>query len=167
MKSILLPTLLFLTAAFTATAQISSIRMDVQQRQKTDSKGKSNETKTQMRSLDITLQNLSRVNYDNLVVKYWFFTKSEKTGKTSVFKNGERKTSVAAGKTETLASEQVNSTYTDDHFDVTKSKGKNQSTSVKKVAGSGERIIGYGARLMDGEKVLQEVFSPQGLKEKL
>lgn len=166
-KAIFFSTLVLLATVFTVSAEVSPIRMDVVQKQKTDSKGKANETKSQMRSLDITLQNLSRVNCDNLVVKYWFFARNEKTGSTSVFKKGERKVSVAAGKKEVVESEQVNSTYTEDHYDVQKGKGKSSAPSAKKVEGSGERVLGYGVRVLEGERVIQEFFSPQGLKEKL
>lgn len=163
--------MMFLVGGVSVWAQTSPIRMDVQQRQKTDSKGKSRESKTQVRSLEVSLQNLSRVDCDNLVVKYWFFAKGIKDGDTEVFKNGERKTSVAAGKKEVVESEEVRSSYTEDHVQIEKSKGgkggKNSTPKAKKVEGSGDRIVGYGVRVMDGEKVLAEVFSPQGLKEKV
>ncbi len=170
MKLFLFSIMMSLVTGVSAWAEASPIRMDVQQRQKTDSKGKSHESKTQMRSLEISLQNLSRLNCDNLVVKYWFFAKGIKDGDTDIFKHGERKTSVAAGKKEVVESESVSSSYTEDHVEVEKGKskgGKNATPKVKKVEGSGDRIVGYGVRVMDGEKVLAEVFSPQGLKEKV
>lgn len=147
--------------------------MDVQQRQKTDAKGKSNESKTQVRSLEIALQNLSRQDFPNLQVKYWFFAKGIKDGDTDVFKKGERKASLAAGQKQMVESERVNSSYTEDHVQVEKGKSKgnhaksNPAATVRKVEGSGDRIVGYGVRLMDGDKVLAEVFSPQGLKDKV
>ena len=135
--------------------------MEVQQIQKSETSGKSKEIKTQKRSLDVTLQNLSRVDKEDLVVKYWFFSKNVKSGDVKVLVAGERKTSVAAGKKEIVNSEQGNSTFTEDHFE---SSGKGGG---KKIEGSGEKIVGYGVRLMDGEKVLQEVFNPTGMKDKL
>ncbi len=173
MKPFLLSVLVSLGFAASVTAQISPIRMEVQQRQKTDAKGKSNESKTQVRSLEIALQNLSRQDYPNLQVKYWFFAKGIKDGDTDVFKKGEKKASLAAGQKQMVESEHVNSSFTEDHFQVEKSKAKgnngksNPTTKVKKVEGSGDRIVGYGVRLMDGDKVLAEVFSPQGLKDKV
>lgn len=139
--------------------------MEVQQIQKSETSGKSKEIKTQKRSLDISLQNLSRVDKEELVVKYWFFSKNVKSGDVRVLVTGERKTSVAAGKKEIVNSEQGNSTFTEDHFE---SSGKGGGKGGgKKVEGSGEKIVGYGVRLMDGEKVLQEVFNPTGMKDKL
>ncbi|MEK0451776.1 MAG: hypothetical protein RL088_4044 [Verrucomicrobiota bacterium] len=171
MKS-LLATILFLASSVLSIAQISPVRMDVVQRQKTDSSGKSNESKKQIRSLEITLQNFSRENHDGLEVKYWFFSRGVKSGDTSVLKQGERKVSLAAGQKQIVESEQVASSFTEDHYKVENKKGgkgSNGSTrqSISKVEGSGERIVGYGVRVSSGGKVLAETFSPQGLKEKV
>jgi hypothetical protein len=172
MKFLLFSLFALVSLGSSAFAQVSPIRMEVLQRQKTDSKGKSNESKTQVRSLDITLQNISRQSYDNLVVKYWFFTRDVNKGEPSVFKHGERKSSLAAGKKELIESEQVSASFTEDHVVVERSKSrgnsKNGSSSrAKKVEGKGDKIVGYGVRLLDGDKVLAEVFSPQGLREKV
>lgn len=171
MRSII-AAILVLASAAVSLAEIGPLRMDVMQRQKTDSTGKSKESKKQTRSLEITLQNLSRENHDGLTVKYWFFTKGVKSGDTSVFKQGERKVSLPAGKKEMVESEQVTSSYTEDHHKVENKKsgkGDKRSTrqSVSKVEGSGERIVGYGVRVFSGGKVLAETFSPQGLEEKV
>ena len=175
MKQFFLALVVVVCASLNSFAQISPVRLDVLQKQKTDSKGAGNASKTQIRSLEISLQNLSRQDCPNLEVHYWFFAKGIKDGDIEVFKKGERKASLAAGQKEVIESEQVNSSYTEDHFQVEKSKGKgkggnsksNSSPKVKKVEGSGDRIVGYGVRVMDGGKVLTEFFSPQGLKEKL
>lgn len=175
MKQFFLALFFVVSATLNSFAQISPVRMDVLQKQKTDSKGAGNSSKTQMRSLEISLQNLSRQDCPNLQIHYWFFAKGIKDGDIEVFKKGERKASLAAGEKQVIESEQVNSSYTEDHFQMEKSKGKgkggnsksNSSPKVKKVEGSGDRIVGYGVRVMDGGKVLTEFFSPQGLKEKL
>ncbi len=175
MKQFFLALFVVVCASLNSFAQISPVRLDVLQKQKTDSKGAGNASKTQIRSLEISLQNLSRQDCPNLQIHYWFFAKGIKDGDIEVFKKGERKASLAAGQKEVIESEQVNSSYTEDHFQVEKSKGKgnggnsrsNSSPKVKKVEGSGDRIVGYGVRVMDGGKVLTEFFSPQGLKEKL
>lgn len=173
MKQFFLALFFVVSAALTSFAQISPIRMDVLQKQKTESKGAGKASKTQIRSLEISLQNLSRQEHPNLQVHYWFFAKGIKDGDIDVFKKGERKASLAAGEKQVIESEQVNSSYTEDHFAMEKGKGKGgggksgSSSRAKKVEGSGDRIVGYGVRVMDGDKVLTEFFSPQGLKEKL
>jgi hypothetical protein len=169
MKSILLASVLFAASAFHSSAQISPVRLDVLQKQKTDSKGKSNESKTQIRSLDISLQNISRQPYDKLVVKYWFFTRDvNNKGEPSVFKQGERTASLAPGKKEVIASEEVQSSFTEDHVESGgKGKGGKGGGKAKKVEGKGDKIVGYGVRVFDGDKVLTEFFSPQGLKEQV
>lgn len=163
--------ILFLFLPVLAFAQISPIRMDVVQKQKTDSRGKSNESKKQIRSLEITLQNLSRQNHDGLEVEYWFFSKDVKKGDTAVFKQGERKVSLAAGQKQLVESEEVSSSFTEDHYKVENKKSGNRNNksngqSVTRVEGAGERIVGYGVRVMLDGKVVAETFSPQGLKEK-
>lgn len=135
--------------------------MEVALVQKTETGGKFKEIKTQKRSLDITVQNLGRVDQNDLVAKYWFFSKNVKTGDISVLVNGERKMAVPAGKKEVANSEQANANYVEAHFE---GDGKGAG---KKVEASGEKYYGYGVRLMDGDKVLQEVCNPQGLKDKL
>ena len=175
MKHFLLALVFVVSAALPSFAQISPVRLDVLQKQKTESKGAGNASKTQIRSLEISLQNLSRQDCPNLEIHYWFFAKGIKDGDIEVFKKGERKASLAPGKKEVIESELIRSSYTEDHFQVEKSKSKgkgssgksNSSPKVKKVEGSGDRIVGYGVRVMDGGKVLTEFFSPQGLKEKL
>ena len=173
MKQFFLALFFVVSAALTSFAQISPIRMDVLQKQKTESKGAGKASKTQIRSLEISLQNLSRQEHPNLQVHYWFFAKGIKDGDIDVFKKGERKASLAAGEKQVIESEQVNSSYTEDHVQVEKGKAKgnhaksNPAATVRKVEGSGDRIVGYGVRLMDGDKVLAEVFSPQGLKDKV
>ena len=162
---------LFLFLPVIAFAEISPVRMDVVQKQKTDSHGKSNESKKQIRSLEITLQNLSRQNHDGLEVKYWFFSKGVKDGDTSVFKQGERKVSLAAGQKQVVESEEVSSSFTEDHYKVENKKGggrnsKSNGQKISRVEGTGERIVGYGVRVMLDGKVVAETFSPQGLKDK-
>lgn len=161
MKSILFSTALLLTTILTASAQLSSIRMEVTQVQKTESSGKQKEIKSQKRSLDITLHNMSRVDNNNLVAKYWFFSKNLKSGDVGILVHGERKIAVPAGKKETSNSEQANAVHTESHF---AGDGKGGG---KKVEASGEKMAGYAVKLMDGEKVLQEVYNPPGMKEKL
>jgi hypothetical protein len=167
-------TVALLVTALSSFAQISPVRMDVIQKQKTDSKGKSNESKKQIRSLEITIQNVTRNNLDSVDVKYWFFTKGMKDNDVDVFKSGEKKTSIAAGKKEIIESEEVSSSYTSDHYQVNKGKGNNNrggnnkgGRSVKKVEGSGDKLVGYGVRVSSEGKVIAEFFSPQGMKEKV
>ncbi len=153
-----------------AQAQLSAVRLDVRQNSKTDSSGKTNDTKKQSRSLTISLQNTSKEQMDGLVVKYWFFGRNMKTKDTQLLKKGERKSSLAPGAKDEVESEDVTSTYTEKHVEVSAAKGgkggTNRMPTAKKVEASGEKLAGYAVQVVQGGKVVAEYYSEPSLKDK-
>jgi len=61
-------------------------------------------------------------------------------------------------------------TYTPDHSVVTSSRSRTSGrsrTSVKKVSGSGTKMLGWGVQVIRDGKVLVEEFQPPGQKSSL
>jgi len=143
----------------------SSIRLEVQQNQKLETKGKTDETKTQARQLDFTLTNLSHTHESNLTIRYWFFGKSIDGGAEKVMKKGEVAMKLDAGETKKAQSDTVTTTYTEDHYKVEKSKGKSSgkgkssNTKVKKVEGEGSRITGYAVQVIEEGRIAASYYS--------
>ncbi len=168
---IFLASLAFL--AFPAQAQLSALRLDVRQHSKTDSTGKTNDTKKQSRSLTIALQNTSKEPMDGLVVKYWFFVREMKSKDIKILKKGERKSSIAPGAKDEVESENATSTYTEKHVEVTAARGargarggSNQMPTIKKIEASGGKLAGYAVRVVQGTKIVAEYYSEPSLKAK-
>ena len=75
MKTFTLLISLIITLTHHLQAAGSPVRLDVRPNVKTKAAGKANSTTTQTRSLNITLNNISNVQMDNLSVKYTYFTR--------------------------------------------------------------------------------------------
>lgn len=148
-----------------AHAQLGSVRLEVRPVAKTETSGKTHDTKSQSRLLAITLQNMSKVQMDDLVVKYWFFARNEKTNDIHVLKTGERKSSLAPSGKEELESEKVESTYTEKHSEVSNGKGKGKPT-IKKVEASGDKIAGHAVHVLQAGKIIAETYSEPSFKDK-
>ena len=151
-----LPSLLL--AIFAATtlslhAQVSPIRIAVEQASKTETKDKTGRDKTQIRSLKITLNNNSAEAFDGLAVKYWFLGREAKEPTVKVLAEGERKSSLIPRGKDLVESESVSKRYTEERVD----RGK-------KVPASGEKISGYAVRVMKDGKVLAEYYSEPSYK---
>ena len=149
-------------------AQFSPVRLDVRQSTKTDSKGKTHDTKSQTRSLTITLQNTSKEPQNDLVVKYWFIGRDLKSKDLAVIKSGERKSSIPPSGKDMVESEDVSSTYTEAHSQVSAGKhgsgGKSGNPKVKKVEASGDKIAGYAVQVLKDGKIVAEAYSEPSYK---
>ena len=148
-----------------AQAQLSAVRLEVRPVAKTETSGKTHDTKNQSRALTITLQNMSKVQMDDLVVKYWFFARDEKSKDIHILKAGERKSTLAPSGKEEVETEKVESTYTDKHTEVSNAKGKGKPT-VKKVEASGDKIAGHAVQVLQGGKIIAENYSEPSFKDK-
>ena len=169
-----LPAIAFaLLALFAAPlhAAVSPIHMDIEQhsgtKQPQAKAGKPAQgANTQRRSLTIKLSNNSPEPFDRLVVKYFFLGHDVKDHNVKVLKQGERKSALSPRGTDTVESEEVTSIYTDAHSEAKKGKGKSKGSS-KKVAASGQKIIGYAVQVLNGSKVEAEFYSEASYKEKV
>lgn len=155
-----LPTLLCVAAVFglsvAADAQLSDFQLRVQQKSKTDAK---KAEKTQSRTLTIFVSSSSRQPAD-LVAKYAFIARDVKSHNLVRQDEGEKAVSVASMGTVTVETETATSNYADAHSEKG-GKGK----GGKKVEASGEKLIGYGVRLFQGDKLVAEYYDPPSAKE--
>lgn len=125
----------------------------------------------QKKQLEITVSSVSRPAPAGLSVKWYFFGRDEKSDRVSVLRSGEAKVDVAAG-AQTVKSDELKNDYTPEHSVVSRSRGRNGGggrsggrTSVKKVAGEGDKLIGYGVQVRQSGKVVAETFDPPSLRQ--
>jgi hypothetical protein len=165
-----LPSLLIaVVTVFTLSlhAEVSPIRMGVELVSKTETKagpkGQPGHDKTQIRSLNIQLNNNSNDSFDGLLVKYWFFGHGMTEHGAKILSEGERKSVLAPRGKELVESEVVSKHYVEAHTEASKGGGKT-ATAGKKVPASGEKITGYAVRLLKDGKVLAEYYSEPSFK---
>lgn len=164
MKSIPLFVAFLLAATISVGAEISPIRMAVEQISKTESKDKTGHDKTQTRSLKITLNNNSNESFDGLTVKYWFFGHGMTERANKVLSEGERKSSLTPRGKDMVESETLSKHYVEAHAAPAKGGKGGKGGAPTKVPASGEKIVGYAARVMKDGKVLAEYYSELGYK---
>ena len=175
--SVVVALLAFLAASLHAA--VSPISIAVEQNSKTKQPqakaGKPAQgAKTHVRSLTVRLSNNSAESFGSLVVKYWFLGHDMKDHDIKVLKQGERKSALDPRGRDTVASEEVSSSYTEAHTEVAKgkggsgkSKGGKSGVSMKKVAASGQKITGYAVQVVNGGTVEAEYYSEPSFKEKV
>lgn len=175
MKAIALLVSLIFTLSHHLYAAGSPVRLVVQQNVKTKAAGKSNSSTTQTRSLNITLNNISNVQMDNLSVKYTYFTRDMKGAELDILLQGQQTVSLTPVGKQAFTTPEVTSTYTTQHSEVNNSasnvRGPNGQIinvpTVTRVEASGRKIVGHAVRVFDGEKIVAEYYSEQGLQQKL
>ena len=137
-------------------AEVSPIRISVEQISKTEVKDKKNtHDKTQVRSLKIRLDNGSTQTFDGLVVKYWFLGHVTTDRTIKPIAEGERKSSIAPRGKDVVESEVVSKHFTEEFYDAKKKA---------KVPATGEKIVGYAVRVLQGDKILAEYYSEAAYK---
>ncbi len=124
----------------------------------------------QHRSLTIKLTNISSEPVSGLVVKYFFIGHDMKDHKMKVLQHGERKADLPTRKTETVESEEAVNAYTEAHTAMSKSKGNSKGksgnrSSAKKVAASGQKVMGYAVQVFRGGKLEVAEYSADSFKE--
>jgi hypothetical protein len=173
MKMLALLASLILATTLHLHAEGGAVRLNVVQNVKT--KGGGRGTTTQIRQLVITLNNTSNAAMDSLKVKYWFFTRDAKGGgNLSVHKSGEATVSLAPVGKQVLISENITSTYTVAHNEISNNnqvRGANGQQynvpNVTRVEASGQRIVAHAVRVFDGEKLVGEYYSEYSLRQKM
>lgn len=136
--------------------QISDFKIRVEVKAKTDAQKNS---KTQNRTLRIFVSSSSRESAE-LVAKYAFIARSVKGNDVKKFDEGEKAVSVGPLATVEVDSDTASATMQDAHSEKG-GKGK----SGKKVEASGDKLIGYGVQLFQGEKLVAEYYDPPSAKE--
>jgi hypothetical protein len=89
-----------------------------------------------------------------VLVKYTIFGREVTSREVVTIEHGERAATVAARTTATVETSKATATSEDEHF-----KGK------KKIEAAGNKIIGHGVQVWQGEAVVAEVYEPPGIKE--
>ncbi len=150
-----LPFLLAVAAFAPLTrAEVSPISLRVQQ-DSNDKRDKFDDS--QKKSLKIFLTNSSAADV-TVKVKYYFYSKSATSKEAAVMKDGEKEATVKAHGSETVETEQVTAVFTAKHHEGKGGKGG------KEVEATGEKIVGYGAKVFQGEKLAAEFYSEPSLK---
>jgi hypothetical protein len=134
----------------TAAAQVSPIRLRVEQTSKSDTIGYKS---VQSRNLTILLANSSAQTAD-VKVKWAVLGRDLKSKEIVTIGQGELTASVAASATEKLQTPAVNAASEEARIG---SKGKSDDI--------GTRIIGQGVQVWQGEKVIAEAYEPASIKE--
>ena len=159
MKSLaFLPALLAL--AFAAHAEVSPLRMRVEQVNKTDTE---KSAKTQKRSLKVTVSNSAKQDFSGLKLKYTTFVRDMKNKDLLILDEGEKSADVKAMGNEIVETPTVTASSVEEHYEG--KMGKGGKSSGKKVPASGYKMYGYGVQLFEGGKLVAEEFNPPSLKE--
>ena len=164
--------LLIMVASTMVRADSNPVTLSVKQTAAVDNKGKTGDTKTQTRSLDITMNNLGRAEL-KVTVNYWFFARDLKKGSEEIYKHGSRSATLPSNTPMMVQSDTITTTFTEEHVEIEKSKGgkgggkgKNKSKATK-VEASGDRITGYAVQVLVGKDLAAEFYSAPSLKQKL
>lgn len=148
-----------------ASAQVSPVRMRVEQVNSTD---RDKHTTQQKRSLKVHLSNGSGQDQMGLKLKYYYFAKNVKDRDVIIKESGEKGADVKARSTEIVETPVVKTSFTDDHFEGGNNNnrgGRGGFRGGKKVEASGDKMVGYGVQLYSADnKLLAEQFSAPSLK---
>ena len=120
----------------------------------------------QKKELTASLTNMSREEQKDLTVKWYAFGRDENSKSVVLISSVSNSVILAPAKTGTDTFSAA-TTYTPDHFVSTNSRSRSSGktrTSVKKVAGSGAKMLGWGVQIIREGKVLAEEFQPPNLK---
>lgn len=134
----------------TATAQVSTVRLRVEQVSKND---KTSYKTVQSRSLVVYLTNSAQLPAD-AVVKWAVFGRDIKTKDVVTIEQGEMKSSMKASGAEKLQTPVVQASSEEARVG---SKGKNEA--------AGNKIIGHGVQVWQGDKIVAELYEPLSIKE--
>ena len=149
-KTFLKVSLFFLVIGSVVQAEVSSIGLRVDQVSKSLSEGGK---KTVKRSLSVHLANNS-TETQTMIVKYTLFVRDAATGDILAMDSGERSATVKSRATELIETTAATAVF-----------NEAKPVAGKRVPASGTKFVGYGVRVMSGEKVVAEAYDPASLKE--
>ena len=123
----------------------------------------------QSKELTATITNLSREEQKGLTVKWYAFGREVKSNRVVIFRSASNSITLPPAKAGADTFKAA-TTYTPDHSVVSSSRSRTSGktrTSVKKVSGSGTKMLGWGVQVMRDGKVVAEEFQPAGQKASL
>jgi len=116
-------------------------------------------TTIEKHTLLVTLRGRA-MDSEKRVAKWYVFGRNIKTQQMSVLDSGEVNVSFPANGVQTFESREVTCAFTPMH---TVSTGSGKRTKAKRVDAAGVKIIGFGAQVKDGGKIVGEFFSERDL----
>ena len=149
-KSFLKFSLFFLVLGSVAQAEVSPIGLRVDQVSKSITEGGK---KTVKRSLNVHIANNSSET-QTMTAKYILFGRDAATGDILVMDSGDQSATVKSRSTELIETTAATAVF-----------NEAKMTANKRVPASGAKFVGYGVRVMSGEKVVAEAYDPASLKE--
>jgi hypothetical protein len=152
------------------TAGVITLKVQVNSKTNRDERsGENARQRTQVKSLEITLQNFSPVAHTNLTVNYFLFAEklvTEKitpgrSGPISVAKSGVKNVLLPANGKVTVQSASAEFTYTPESKTAHNWTGGQVLLETK--PGSGTRFVGHAVIVTDGKRVLASDVDPKSL----
>jgi hypothetical protein len=156
----------------TATAQNSPILLRVKATggdSHDDIKNSTASVHHQRKELTATITNLSREEQKGLTIKWYAIGREMKGNRVVIFSNASNSMTLGPAKAGTDIFKAA-TTYTPDHSVVSSSRSRTSGktrTSVKKVSGTGTKMLGWGVQVIRDAKVVAEEFQPPGQKASL
>jgi hypothetical protein len=141
-----------------AQAQVSPVRVRMEQSSKSDKSDSKTGSKTvQSRNLVIYVTNGSKEPLD-LKVKYAFFGRGLVDRQIATMEEGELPVSVKENGTEKVSTPEVNAESEDPRPGTKQKDGK-------KMLPSGHKLVGQGVQVFNGDKLVAEAYEPASMKE--
>ena len=124
----------------------------------------------QKEELEINVSSVSKNLPSGLQLKWFMFGRDLKSNRVGVLRSGEAKVELGGRGSQVINSAKIEAKSTPEHSVVSRGRGRGGRTggsrgSVKKVAATGDKYIGYGVQVLNGSKVVAETFYPPSLKQ--
>ncbi len=124
----------------------------------------------QKEELEITVSSVSKNLPAGLQLKWFMFGRDLKSNQVNVLRSAEAKVELGQRGSQVIQSAKIEAKSTPEHSVVSRGRGRGgrgggSRGSVKKVAASGDKYIGYGVQVFNGGKVVSETFYPPSLKQ--
>lgn len=148
----------------TGHAQVSPVSVRIEQLVKSDTEKFAH---IQKRSLKIAVTNASSEDKNALKLKYFFFGKDAGENDMLLLEKGARTANIPARQTVIVETPTISRKFVEEHYDTKKGGGQRGARISKKVEASGQKIVGYGAQVFEGDKLEAEYFSQPSLKAKV
>lgn len=131
--------------------------------------GSTAETHDQKEELVITISSVSRTPPAGLRVKWFMFGRDLKSNHVSVLRSGEAHVALGTG-SQVITTPKVEEKSTPKHAVISHNSqrgrdGRVAPATVRNVAATGVKYIGYGVQVLDGKSVVAETYDPVGIKQ--
>ena len=126
-------------------------------------------THDQTKELEITVSSVSKAPPSGLRLKWFMFGRDLKSNSVTVLRSGESKVELGTRGSQVIRSAKLETKSTPEHSVVSRGRGRGSTgggsrSSVKKVAATGVKYLGYGVQVLNGGKVVGETFDPPSAK---